>query len=259
MPNFRFLTTGESHGPGLTIVIEGIPAGVAITEEYIRGDLARRQGGYGRGGRQQIETDWARMRSGIRHGLTMGSPITLLVDNKDWENWHEVMSPAPIERTLNTVTRLRPGHADTTGSIKYNLSDVRPTLERSSARETASRVAVGAVCRRFLEYFGIEIRSHVVNIAGITATMPDRLDWDALEASPVRTFDKEAETKMIEAIEAAKADGDTLGGVMEVIASGVPIGLGSHIQWDTKLNARIAQALMSINAVKDVSFGRGVE
>ncbi len=259
MPHFRFLTTGESHGPGLTIVIEGMPAGVGITEEYIRGDLARRQGGYGRGGRQKIETDWARMRSGIRHGFTMGSPITLLVDNKDWENWQEVMSPAPIDRQLNTITRLRPGHADTTGAIKYNQSDVRPILERSSARETAARVAVGAVCRRFLEYFDIAIHSHVVNIAGIVAQAPDEIDWEAIEESPVRTSDKAAETKMIAEIEAAKEAGDTLGGIMEVIATGVPIGLGSHIQWDTKLNARIAQALMSINAVKDVSFGRGSE
>lgn len=257
MPRFRYLTTGESHGPGLTIVIEGLPAGIGISEEYIRRDLARRQGGYGRGGRQKIETDWARIRAGIRHGYTMGSPIALLIDNKDWENWHEVMSPAPIERQLNTITRLRPGHADTTGTIKYGLDDVRPTLERSSARETASRVAVGAVSRRFLEYFGIEIHSHVVNIGGIEAQVPESINWDAVEESPVRTIDKDAEAKMIEQIELAKADGDTVGGIMEVVVTGVPIGLGSHIQWDTKLNAKIAMALMSINAVKDVSFGRG--
>ena len=257
MPTFRFLTAGESHGPGLTVIIEGLPAGLALDEEYIRRDLARRQGGYGRGGRQQIETDWARLRSGVRHGLTLGSPITLLIDNKDWENWHEVMSTTPIERELNTVTRLRPGHADTTGAMKYNQSDVRNILERSSARETAARVAVGSVCRRFLEAFGLEIHSHVVVIGRVHAHVGHSVDWAAVEESPVRCADAEAAEGMVAAINAAKEDGDTVGGVMEVVAAGVPMGLGSHIQWDRKLHARIAQALMSINAVKAVGFGAG--
>src|SRR3989338_6622536 len=181
MSTLRFLTAGESHGPGLTIVVEGIPAGLPIDEEYIRGDLARRQGGYGRGGRQQIETDWARFRSGVRHGRTLGSPITMLIDNKDWENWQEVMSFTPIERDLNTVTRLRPGHADTTGSIKYNQTEVRNILERSSARETAARVAVGALCRRFLEQFGVEVHSHVVVIGGVHAQPSHPIDRAALD------------------------------------------------------------------------------
>ncbi len=259
MPTLRWLTTGESHGPGLTCLIEGLPAGLAIDEEYVRQDLARRQAGYGRGGRQQIETDWARIRSGVRHGETLGSPITLLIDNKDWENWQDVMSVAPIDRDFNTVTRLRPGHADTTGTMKYNQRDVRNILERSSARETAARVAVGAVCRRFVEEFGVAIHSHVVAIGGVHARAADPLfvDWEAVEESPVRCADPTAAQEMIAAIDAAKADGDSVGGVMEVVATGVPMGLGSHIQWDRKLHARIAQALMSINAVKAVGFGGG--
>ena len=259
MSTLRWLTTGESHGPGLTVVMEGLPAGLAISEEYIRGDLARRQGGYGRGGRQQIETDWAQIRSGVRHGVTIGSPITLLIDNKDWENWQDVMSISPIEREFNTVTRLRPGHADTMGSMKYNQRDVRNSLERSSARETAARVGAGALCRRFVAAFGVQVHSHVVAIGGVHLEPRDPLaiDWDAVEESPVRCIDPETAERMIAAIDAAKADGDTVGGVMEIVATGVPIGLGSHIQWDRKLHARIAQALMSINAVKGVAFGAG--
>ena len=257
MPLFRWLTTGESHGPGLTAVVEGIPAGLTVTEEYIRSDLARRQAGYGRGRRQQIETDWARFRSGVRHGYTLGSPITMLIENKDWENWQEVMSVSAIERQLNTITRLRPGHADITGTMKYNQDDVRNILERSSARETAARVAVGALCRRFLEEFDIVVHSHVVAIGGVHAEVRRPVDWEALEDSPVRCADPASSAAMVAAIDAAKEDGDTLGGVLEVMATGVPMGLGSHIQWDRKLHARIAQALMSINAVKAVSFGAG--
>ena len=257
MSLFRWLTTGESHGPGLTAVIEGIPAGLTVTEEYIRSDLARRQAGYGRGRRQQIETDWARFRSGVRHGYTLGSPITMLIENKDWENWQEVMSVSAIERRLNTITRLRPGHADITGTMKYNQDDVRNILERSSARETAARVAVGALCRRFLEEFDIVVHSHVVAIGGVHAEVHHPVDWETLEDSPVRCADPASSAAMVAAIDAAKEDGDTLGGVIEVMATGVPMGLGSHIQWDRKLHARIAQALMSINAVKAVSFGAG--
>ncbi len=257
MSLFRWLTTGESHGPGLTAVIEGIPAGLTVTEEYIRSDLARRQAGYGRGRRQQIETDWARFRSGVRHGYTLGSPITMLIENKDWENWQEVMSVSAIERRLNTITRLRPGHADITGTMKYKQDDVRNILERSSARETAARVAVGALCRRFLEEFDIVVHSHVIAIGGVHAEVHRPVDWETLEDSPVRCADPASSAAMVAAIDAAKEDGDTLGGIIEVMATGVPMGLGSHIQWDRKLHARIAQALMSINAVKAVSFGAG--
>ncbi|MCX6024274.1 MAG: chorismate synthase [Chloroflexi bacterium] len=254
---FRWLTAGESHGPGLTVIIEGMPAGVELSEDYMRQDMARRQGGYGRGKRQQIETDWARIRSGVRHGKTMGSPISLLIENKDWENWQEVMSITPIERKLNTVTRLRPGHADTTGTIKYNLDDVRPILERSSARETAARVAVGAVARRMLEVFGIAIHSHVINIGGVTPTWTYPVDWEAVEASPVRCVDPDATELMIKAIDDARDAGETIGGVAELVATGVPIGLGSHTQWDRKLSTRIAASVMSINAVKGVEIGAG--
>lgn len=255
---FRWLTAGESHGPGLAVIIEGMPAGVDLSEEYMRQDLARRQGGYGRGKRQQIETDWARIRSGVRHGKTMGSPVSLLIDNKDWENWHEVMSVTPPDREFrNKLTRLRPGHADTTGTIKYNFDDVRPVLERSSARETAARVAVGAVARRLLEYFGIEVHSHTVNIGGVEAQYSWPIDWSAVEESPVRCVDPVATEKMIEAIDAAREAGETVGGISELIATGVPIGLGSHVHWDRKLSTRLSAAVMSINAVKAVEFGAG--
>ncbi|MBI4498427.1 MAG: chorismate synthase [Chloroflexi bacterium] len=254
---FRFQTAGESHGPGLTAIVEGLPAGITISEEYIRQDLARRQGGYGRGKRQQIETDWARFRSGVRHGSTLGSPISMLIDNKDWENWHEVMSVTPIERELNKVTRLRPGHADTTATIKYNQDDVRNALERSSARETAARVAVGALARRFLEYFGIEVHSHTINIGGVKATYTYPIDWEAVEESAVRCVDPEATELMVKAIDDAREAGETVGGISELVATGVPIGLGSHVSWDRKLSARIAQAVVSINAVKGVEIGAG--
>jgi chorismate synthase len=242
----------------LVVIIEGVPAGLPLDEEYIARDMARRQGGYGRGGRMQIERDHAEILSGVRLGLTMGSPISLLIQNRDWENWKEIMSVSPLEKEIEPVTRLRPGHADLAGAIKYHQADVRPILERASARETAARVAVGAVARRFLLEFGIEIHSQVAAIGGHWAKLlPEPIDWARVEASPVRCADPEAERLMIAAIDAAREAGDSVGGVFEVVATGIPIGLGSHVHWDRKLDGRIAQAFMSINAVKGVEVGAG--
>lgn len=254
---FRFLTAGESHGRGLVAIIEGVPAGLALEEDYIGRDLARRQGGYGRGARMDIEQDRAEILSGVRHGLTVGSPISLLIWNRDWENWKEIMSVSPVEEETEPVTRLRPGHADLAGAVKYDLEDVRPVLERASARETASRVAVGAVARKLLLEFGIEVHSHTVCIGGCWGKQPDRVDWAGVEASPVRCCDSDAEKAMISAIDKCKEAGDSAGGVFEVVADGVPIGLGSHVHWDRRLDGRIAQAMMSINAVKGVEIGAG--
>ena len=254
---FRFLTAGESHGQGLVAIIEGVPAGLALDEEYIAKDLTRRQQGYGRGARMAIEEDRAEISSGVRHGVTMGSPITLLILNRDWENWKQVMSVLPVEQEVEPVTRLRPGHADLAGTMKYNLDDVRPILERASARETASRVAVGAVARKLLGEFDIEIHSHTVCVGGRWAKQVEKIDWSKVEESPVRCADSKAERAMLSAIDEAKKSGDSLGGVFEVVASGVPIGLGSHVHWDRRLNGRVAQAMMSINAVKGVEIGAG--
>ncbi len=254
---FRFLTAGESHGRGLVAIIEGVPAGLALDEDYIAYDLARRQAGYGRGARMEIERDRAEILSGVRHGITMGSPISLLIRNRDWENWTEVMSISPVEQEIEPLTRLRPGHADLAGAIKYNLDDVRPILERASARETTSRVAVGALARKLLAEFGIEIHSHTVCIGGCWAKQSEPVDWAAVENSPVRCADSEVEKAMISAIDESREAGDSVGGVFEVIASGVPIGLGSHVQWDRRLDGRVAQAMMSINAVKGVEIGAG--
>jgi len=254
---FRFLTAGESHGQGLVAIIEGVPAGLALNEDYIARDLVRRQGGYGRGARMAIEQDRAEIASGVRHGMTMGSPIALLILNRDWENWKEAMSVTSVEQEVEPVTRLRPGHADLAGTMKYNLDDVRPILERASARETASRVAVGAVARKLLAEFGIEIHSHTVCIGGHWAKQVEKIDWSKVERSPVRCADRRAEKAMLAAIDAAKKAGDSLGGIFEVIAGGVPIGLGSHVHWDRRLGGRIARAMMSINAVKGVEIGAG--
>ena len=256
---FRFLTSGESHGQGLTVIVEGLPAGLPLSEEYMARDLARRQRGYGRGGRMKIEQDRAKIRSGVRHGLTLGSPIALLIENKDWVNWQTKMAVEPVEEVVEPVTRLRPGHADLPGVMKYSQSDVRNILERASARETTARVAVGAVARRFLEEYGVQIHSHVVAIGGMWANAYGEVDWERVEASPVRCADPEAESQMVAAIDAAKEAGDTLGGVVEVVATGVPVGLGSHVHWDRKLDGRIAQALLSTNAVKAVAIGDGFE
>ncbi len=253
----RFLTAGESHGKGLMVIVEGVPAGLPLTEDYIAVDLRRRQGGYGRGRRQKLEQDRAEIISGVRHGLTLGSPIGLQIQNRDWVNWTEVMSVEPVEGDVEKVTRLRPGHADLAGSIKYDFDDVRPVLERASARETAARVAVGAVCKRLLDEMQIAFHSHTVQIGAVDADPPDAIDWAAVEESPVRCADESAAERMVEAIDAARNAGDTLGGVVEGRASGVPIGLGSHVHWDRKIDGRLAQALMSIHSVKGVELGGG--
>ncbi len=275
---FRFLTAGESHGRGLSVIIEGAPAGLTLTEDYITGDLARRQIGYGRGGRMLIEQDTAEILSGVRHGLTMGSPISIWIQNRDWVNgkgpdgvpWQDVMSLLPTDKKFETITNLRPGHADTAGTAKYFQEDARNILERSSARESAARVAAGSVARRFLEEFGIEIHGHVTNIGGQQAKDTTSIDWAELEAPPfhqdrpegskmsaVRCADPDAAEKMIQIIDSARKAGNSVGGVIEIIATGVPIGLGSHIQWDRKITTRLAAGVMSINAVKGVEFGAG--
>jgi len=256
---FRYLTAGESHGRALTAIVEGVPAGLALDEEYIARDLKRRQGGYGRSSRMEIEQDMAEILSGVRHGLTIGSPISLLIWNRDWDNWQDVMSVSDVKEGVEKITRLRPGHADLAGAIKYGLDDIRPILERASARETAARVAVGAVARRLLQEFGIEIHSHTIDIAGMSVKGKkiEKIDWDKLERSPVRCSEAKAEKEMMTAIDRAKEDGNTVGGIFEVVANGVPIGLGSHVQWDRRLDGKIAQAIMSINAVKGVEVGAG--
>jgi chorismate synthase len=257
----RYLTAGESHGPQLTAIIEGIPAGLEISAEVINADLARRQCGYGRGGRMLIEKDTVEILSGVRWGETIGSPITLCVKNRDWVNWSEKMSPDARYRDNEIrVTRSRPGHADLPGAMKYGQRDVRNILERSSARETAVRVAVGAVAKVFLARFGITVCGFVVELGGIKTSRPD-LPLAALKklasASELFTWDASAEAEMKALIDRMKEAGDTLGGVVEVIVSGVPIGLGSHVQWDRKLDARLAMAMMSIQAIKGVEVGIG--
>lgn len=257
MTTLRFLTAGESHGKGLTVTIEGVPAGLPLSEEYIDRDLRRRQGGYGRSKRQKLEQDHAEITAGVRHGLTLGSPLALFIVNRVWEDWREVMQIEPFEGEVKRVTRLRPGHADLAGTMKYGFNDVRNVLERASARETAARVAVGAVCRRFLEEFGVAVHSHTVSIGDIVATVDEEPDWAVVEESPVRCADAAAGERMVREIDAAREAGDTLGGVFEMRAAGVPIGLGSHVMWDRKLDGLLAQAVMSIHAVKGVEIGGG--
>ncbi len=261
----RFLTAGESHGPCLTAIVEGIPAGLPIDREAMNADLRRRQGGYGRGGRMKIERDAADMLSGIRFGHTLGSPITLRIENRDWVNWQERMSPDPIATPPEPVTRVRPGHADLTGALKYGHDDVREVIERASSRETAARVAVGALCRQLLAAFGIAIHSHVLSVGGVGYSPEGRPDsgaadaafWDRVEASEMRCADDSLTQRMIERILEGKRNGDTCGGVFEVVATGVPLGLGSYSQWDRRLSARIAQALASIPSAKGVEIGGG--
>ncbi|UFJ42778.1 chorismate synthase [Brevibacillus humidisoli] len=260
----RYLTAGESHGPQLTAIIEGVPSNLAISVEQINEQLARRQKGYGRGRRMQIETDRVSILSGVRHGLTTGAPITLVVENKDWTHWQKIMSVEPVEEgeERRRVSRPRPGHADLNGAIKYHQRDMRNILERSSARETAVRVAVGGVARQLLAAFGIKVAGQVLQIGEVQAERIE-LPIDELieqtEASPVRCLDKQAEMKMMAAIDKAKEEGDSLGGIVEVMVEGVPVGLGSHVQWDRKLDARLAQAVMSIQAFKGVEIGIGFE
>jgi len=257
MGQFRFLTAGESHGKGLVAIIEGMVAGLPISEDYITQELKRRQAGYGRSARMKIEQDKAEIISGVRHGLTIGSPISLLIWNRVWKDWQEIMSIVAADNEIPPLTSPRPGHADLAGVIKYDTEDIRPILERASARETAARVAVGAIARKFLEEFDFTIHSHTVSIGKHRAKQPKSMDWQQVEKSPVRCADAGAEKAMIAAIDGAKTERDTIGGVFEVIAAGVPVGLGSHVQWDRRLDGQIAQALMSINAVKGVEIGAG--
>jgi chorismate synthase len=262
---FRFTTAGESHGRALVVILEGMPAGLRVTAGRVNAELKRRMGGYGRGARMKIEADQIEWLAGVRAGETLGSPIAMLIWNRDWEHWQDVMAPeadAPGEERRRQVTRPRPGHADLVGVLKYDRQDARDILERASARETVARVAAGAVCRIFLEEFGVAIGSHVVELGGVTAQvllpLPVPLNA-AADQSPVRCLDPDAEREMIARIDAAKAAGDTLGGVVEAVALGVPVGLGSHVSWDRKLDGRLAQALMSIPAVKGVELGLGFE
>jgi chorismate synthase len=257
MSMFRFLTAGESHGKALTVIIEGLPAGLPLSEDYIALDLRRRQGGYGRGQRQQIEEDRAEILSGVRHGLTLGSPLSLVIRNRDWPNWQDVMQVEPAAEADEKLTRLRPGHADLAGAIKYGQDDVRPILERASARETAARVTVGAVARRFLEEFGIAVHSHTLAIGEARVEGQGEPDWTLVEESPVRCADRQVSEGMVRAIDVAREAGDSLGGIFEVWATGAPIGLGSHVHWDRRLDGRLAQAVMSIHAVKGVGIGSG--
>ncbi|HYD53346.1 MAG TPA: chorismate synthase, partial [Gemmatimonadaceae bacterium] len=262
----RFTTAGESHGPALVSTLEGVPAGLPLAREQVDAELARRQQGYGRGRRMQIEKDTAEILSGVRAGETLGSPIALLIHNRDWKNWQAIMAAerlegeAPGAARKRVVTRPRPGHADLSGMLKYDRTDGRDILERASARETTARVAAGAICKRLLDELGIRVGSHVVHLGGIDARAPEVLPEDlnaAADRSPLRTLDPEAEARMITLIDETKRAGDTLGGICEVVCTGVPVGLGSHVSWDRKLDGRLAQALMSIHAVKGVEIGMG--
>ncbi len=256
----RYLEAGESHGKGLVAIVEGLPAGIPVDVAFINRQLARRQGGYGRGGRMKIEKDQVEIITGVRDGKTLGSPVTLMIHNRDWANWEEIMSAEPGAATdRRTVTLPRPGHADLTGGIKYNHQDLRNILERASARETAIRVAVGALAQNVLQQFGVALWSHVVSI-GLVEALPDydRLN-DALYETPVYCTDAEAEKDMIRIIDAAKEQGDTLGGVVEVVVQGLPMGIGSYVHYDRKLDGRLAQAVMSIQAFKGVEIGLGFQ
>ncbi|PFP27427.1 chorismate synthase [Bacillus sp. AFS073361] len=264
----RYLTAGESHGPQLTTIIEGLPAGMPILLEDINEELSRRQKGYGRGRRMQIEKDTAQIVSGVRHGYTLGSPVALVVQNNDWKHWTKIMGAEPLEEgqedeMKRKVTRARPGHADLNGAIKYGHRDMRNVLERSSARETTVRVAAGSVAKKLLSLVGVEIVSHVVEIGGIKASIDRSISINELkektELSPVRCADAAVESDMMAAIDEAKKNGDSIGGVVEVIATGMPAGVGSYVHYDRKLDGKLAAAIMSINAFKGVEIGIGFE
>ncbi|MBV9958063.1 MAG: chorismate synthase [Acidobacteria bacterium] len=261
----KFTTAGESHGRALVAIVEGLPAGLPVDVERLNRELERRQWGYGRGGRMKIEQDRADILSGVRHGLTLGSPVALLIENKDWSHWTEIMAAEKLDvppEKSRRVKRPRPGHADLAGGLKFGARDLRDILERASARETAARVACGALAKQLLSVFGVEILSHVVQLGGVPAE-PLELEWDAIanipSDAPLRCADAEAQTRMVALIDETRRDGDTLGGVFEVVARGVVTGLGSHTSWEEKLDGKLAQALMSIPAVKAVSLGAGVE
>ncbi|MQF81231.1 MAG: chorismate synthase [SAR202 cluster bacterium] len=261
MTTFRYLTAGESHGPGLTVIVEGIPAGLDVNEDYIEKQMSRRQKGYGSGGRMKIEKDRAQIRSGVRHGVSLGSPIAMWVENKDFSNWTEAMAVLPVSEEVDKKvhTKVVPGHADFPGALKYVQHDLRNVLERASARETAARVAAASIARKLLEEFGISIHARVIATGdqdGLEISTED-VDWDAVEASDVRASDDDADKRFKAAIDKAKSDRTTIGGVFQVVAFGAPVGLGSYVHWDRKLDARLARSMMSINAVKGVEIGSG--
>ncbi|MGO2852499.1 MAG: chorismate synthase [Tetragenococcus koreensis] len=262
----RYITAGESHGPELTAIIERLPAGMPLTVEDINQELARRQVGYGRGGRMLIESDQVRITSGLRHGKTLGSPLTLVIENKDWKNWSKVMGIENVpekQKKIRRVARPRPGHADLAGGMKYHQQDLRNVLERSSARETAMRTAIGAVSKKLLKELGMEVAGHVRILGGIEAAVPEEISIkeikETAEASDVRVIDATVEQPIRDLIDQTKKKGDTIGGVVEVLVGGVPAGLGSYVQWDKKLDAKIAQAVVSINAFKGAEFGVGFQ
>lgn len=257
----RFLTAGESHGPALVVVVEGLPAGLPILIDDVADELARRRLGFGRGPRMRFERDDVELVGGVRHGRTLGSPVSVLIHNTEWPKWQEEMSPAPGV-TASPLRRPRPGHADLAGMQKYDLDDARDVLERASARETAARVAAGAVAKALLSHLGISIVSHVIQMGGARSTggrRPEPGDLATVDASPVRCFDPDAAAAMVAEVEGAAKEGDSLGGVIEVLGYGVPVGLGSHVHWDRRLDALLAQALMSIQAVKGVEIGDGFD
>jgi chorismate synthase len=262
MDRLRYLTAGESHGPGLVAILEGLPAGVPVSLKAIADELTRRRHGYGRGPRMKIEKDRLEILSGVRGGKTLGTPLAVVIHNSEWEKWSHVMS---IEGEVGgrELTRPRPGHADLVGMLKYGFDDARNVLERASARETAARVAIAAVAKALLGHLGISVLSHVVRIGEAAvekgAARPGPDDLEAVDASPVRSFDRDAEQRMVEAIDAAAADGDSLGGIVEVLTYGLMPGLGSHVHWDRKLDGRLAGALMAVPAIKAVEVGDGVE
>ncbi|MCU1559823.1 chorismate synthase [Mycetocola sp.] len=263
----RWLTAGESHGPELIAIVEGLPAGVPVSLDAIRADLARRKLGYGRGSRMKFEQDELNISGGVRHGFSLGSPVAVRIGNTEWPKWVEVMNPEPVEETEKSrgrsapLTRPRPGHADLVGMQKYNFDEARPILERASARETAARVALGAIARGFLAELGITLVSHTLSIGPVrvpeNSTLPTPADVDRLDADPLRCFDPATSQLMVAEVDAAKKDGDTLGGVVEVLAYGLPPGLGSHVHWDRRLDGQLAQALMGIQAIKGVEVGDG--
>ena len=262
MAALRFTTAGESHGPGLVAIVEGMPAGLEVDRSRVDRELARRQLGHGRGGRMKIESDSAEIRSGLRHGRTLGSPVAVLVANRDYANWEERMNPWPVEAEVEEVHTPRPGHADLAGALKYGHRDVRNVLERASARETAARVAAGALAKELLHAFGVDVVSHVIQIGSMRAPERDSLqlsDFDGVDDSPVRCLDETAAQAMVEEINRLRKANESLGGIFEVRAFGLVPGLGSHVSWDTRLDGRLAQALVSIQAVKGVSVGEAWE
>ena len=259
---FRFTTAGESHGPGLVAVVEGLPAGLELDRERLDREMARRQLGHGRGGRMKIERDSVEIRSGVRHGRTLGSPVAVLVPNRDYANWEERMSPWPVDAEVEEVHTPRPGHADLAGLLKFGHSDVRNVLERASARETAARVAAGALAKELLRAFGVSVHSHVVQIGSVRAPEREELgpeDFADVDESPVRCLDADASQAMVAEIDAARKANESLGGVFEVRAFGVLPGIGSHVSWEERLDGRLAQAIMSIQAMKGVAIGHGFE